>query len=97
MSNIKTAVGARGFYMVGEGNDGAGKTTQIELLAEYLEKEFGLEVFVISEPGGTPFAEELRAIIKDGSLERSAVANLDLIDKIRVKQPPSVSKAAVYS
>ena len=25
------------------------------------------------------------------------VQNLDLIDKIRVKQPPSVSKAAVYS
>lgn len=76
MKDIKTAVGKRGFYVVGEGNDGTGKSTQIDLLGKYLEKEFDLEVLVISEPGGTPIADELRQIIKNGSLERSAITDL---------------------
>lgn len=83
MTDSKTAVGKRGFYIVGEGNDGTGKSTQIELLAKYIEKEFGLEVLVIKEPGGTPIAEEIRHIIKNGSLERSAVTNLLLFTVCR--------------
>lgn len=76
MKDVKTAVGKRGFYVVGEGNDGTGKSTQIDLLAKYLEKEFGLEVLVVSEPGGTPIADELRQISKNSSLERSAITDL---------------------
>lgn len=83
MVNSKAAVGKRGFYVVGEGNDGTGKSTQIDLLGKYIEKEFNLEVFIISEPGGTPIAEELRHIIKNSSLERSMMADLLLFTACR--------------
>ena len=46
-----------------EGPEGAGKSTQLKLLAGYL-KEKGFEVIATREPGGTPLAERLRAVIK---------------------------------
>lgn len=42
-----------------EGIEGCGKTTQIELLYDYLEKR-GHKVIKTREPGGTPFGESLR-------------------------------------
>ena len=45
-----------------EGLDGAGKTTQVELLAEALLRE-GREVVATREPGGTPLGEELRRLL----------------------------------
>ncbi|MDE6025136.1 MAG: dTMP kinase [Lachnospiraceae bacterium] len=49
-----------------EGPDGSGKTTQIELLKEYLEKK-GYEILVTREPGGTKISEAVRNIILDKS------------------------------
>lgn len=74
---------ASGFYIVGEGNDGTGKSTQIDLLAQYLEKEFDLETYVMHEPDGSPISSEIRTIIKNGSLERDAVTNLLLFTASR--------------
>ena len=45
-----------------EGGDGSGKTTQIELLANYLN-ERGIDVHITREPGGTRLGEALREII----------------------------------
>ena len=45
-----------------EGLDGAGKTTQVELLGEALLRE-GREVVATREPGGTPLGEELRRLL----------------------------------
>lgn len=53
-----------GFFIAIEGSDGAGKTTVIPKLAEYL-KPFVKELVVTREPGGTPFAEKIRNILKD--------------------------------
>ncbi|MGH4125935.1 MAG: dTMP kinase [Clostridium sp.] len=47
-----------------EGPDGSGKTTQIELLEQYL-KESGYEVVRTREPGGTEISEKIRDIILD--------------------------------
>ncbi len=48
-----------------EGLDGSGKTTQAELLAEWLEQE-GREVVATREPGGTAFGERVRDMLLDG-------------------------------
>jgi dTMP kinase len=47
-----------------EGGEGAGKTTQIQLLAEYLWGR-NLPVLTVRDPGGTPIAEKIREILKD--------------------------------
>ena len=48
--------------MTVEGPDGAGKTTQLALLAAYLRAQ-GIEVVVTREPGGTPAGEAIRTIL----------------------------------
>lgn len=56
----------RGRFITFEGGEGVGKTTQLARAAGWLRAR-GIEVVVTREPGGTPRAERLRAIL----LERS--------------------------
>ncbi|HEU0266266.1 MAG TPA: dTMP kinase [Candidatus Saccharimonadaceae bacterium] len=72
----------RGRYIVIEGNDGTGKSTQVELLATYL-REKGIESYVPHEPAGTLIADEIRKIIKNGSLKRDGKTNLLLFTAAR--------------
>lgn len=53
-----------GLFITFEGTDGAGKTTQIKLLEEYLTKK-GFEVFCTREPGGNKISEAIRNLIID--------------------------------
>ena len=52
----------KGLFIVMVGPDGSGKTTQINLLKEYLE-EAGYECLITREPGGTVIGEEIRQLI----------------------------------
>ena len=52
-----------GKFITFEGPEGAGKSTQLKLCADYLRSR-GMEVVTTREPGGTPLAEELRGILK---------------------------------
>ena len=52
----------KGLFIVMEGPDGSGKTTQINLLKEYLE-EAGYECLITREPGGTVIGEKIRQLI----------------------------------
>lgn len=54
----------RGRFITLEGGEGAGKSTQAELLARALG-EAGFTVVATREPGGTPLAEELRRVLLD--------------------------------
>lgn len=54
----------RGKFIALEGGEGAGKSTQARLLAEALERR-AIEAVVTREPGGTPGAEAIRALLLD--------------------------------
>jgi len=53
---------AAGRFVAFEGVEGAGKSTQVRLLAERLAAA-GQAPVVVREPGGTPLAEEVRALL----------------------------------
>ena len=52
----------QGLFVSMEGPDGAGKSTQIELLRSYLTAR-GYDVIITREPGGTVISEAIRQII----------------------------------
>ena len=56
-------------FITFEGGEGSGKSTQIKRLAARL-KEQGCDVLVTREPGGTPEAEAVRALLVSGDVTR---------------------------
>jgi dTMP kinase len=60
---------ADGKFITLEGGEGAGKSTQIGLLAEAL-RAAGKQVLTTREPGGSPGAEEIRKLLVSGGTDR---------------------------
>jgi dTMP kinase len=66
---------AAGRFITLEGGEGAGKSTQARLLAEWLG-ERGIGVLLTREPGGAPGAERLRALLLSGETDWSPPAEV---------------------
>ncbi|MFI4977013.1 MAG: dTMP kinase [Caulobacterales bacterium] len=60
---------ARGRFITLEGGEGAGKSTQVRRLAERLAAA-GIDPIVTREPGGSPGAEAIRALLVTGEADR---------------------------
>ena len=63
------ATSGSGLFLSFEGIDGSGKSTQARLLADALRQE-GHAVVLTREPGGSPGAEEIRALVLQGDPDR---------------------------
>jgi dTMP kinase len=61
-----------GLFVTFEGGEGSGKSTQLVRLAERL-RQGGVDPLVAREPGGTPLAEGIRALLLDPSHAPGAV------------------------
>jgi dTMP kinase len=72
----------RGKYIVIEGHDGVGKSTQVALLREKLASS-GIETTQLHEPGNTPIGNEIRTLIKNGDILRDSMTNLLLFTASR--------------
>lgn len=74
----------RGKFIVLEGPDRCGKSTQAKLLYNYL-LEHGCDVILTREPGGTPAAERIRQIVLEPGLDIRPVAELLLYEASRAQ------------
>lgn len=73
---------AEGKYIVIEGNDGTGKSTQVEKIRERLSAR-DIESIEYHEPAGTSTADAIRTLIKNGDLPRDGMTNLLLFTAAR--------------
>ncbi len=86
---------ATGKFITFEGGEGAGKSTQARLLADRLRGR-GIHAVLTREPGGSPFAEQVRALILDpATAPHSALAEALLFYAARSDHLDAVIRPAL--
>lgn len=84
-----------GVFLTMEGPDGAGKSTQIELLRDYLSRK-GYDIIVCREPGGTKISEAIRQVILNKDFtEMSHITELLLYTAARAQLMEEVIRPAL--
>jgi dTMP kinase len=83
-----------GTFITFEGIDGSGKSTQLRLLAKYLE-EVGCEVVLTREPGGTPVGIRLRGALLDAHEEVDPLTELLVFAADRAQHVRRVLRPAI--
>ncbi len=84
-----------GLFITLEGIDGAGKSTQLRLLARYLQ-ERGCRVCVTREPGGTYIGEQIRKVLlASRNAQLAALAELMLMYAARAQHLQEVVRPAL--
>jgi len=81
-------------FIVLEGGDGAGKSTQVNMLAERLRRD-GREVLTFADPGATALGERIHALISDNDISVTPEAELFLFQAARAEMARSVIKPAL--
>lgn len=75
-----------GTYIVIEGQDATGKSTQVELMAEHLKKAQSLPVLTLHEPDGElPSAHTLRELIKNKDYDLQPLTHVLLFTAARLE------------
>lgn len=86
---------ARGKFITFEGGEGTGKSTQARLLADRL-RSAGRDVVLTREPGGTPFAEQVRDfILAARTAEHGALAEALLFSAARAEHLQKILRPAL--
>jgi dTMP kinase len=83
-----------GRFITFEGGEGAGKTTQIEFLEHWL-KARRVSVLRTREPGGSPFAEQVRALLLSPQFKLDSTAQLFLFSAARRDHVVNVIRPAL--
>jgi dTMP kinase len=88
-----------GRLIVLEGPEGAGKTTQLRLLADRI-KASGRKVLTLREPGGTPLGDAIRMILLDSAHEMTPAAEALLFmasraEIVRLEIDPALNDGVV--
>ncbi|MGR5146028.1 dTMP kinase [Photobacterium alginatilyticum] len=86
-----------GKFIVIEGLEGAGKSTAIKQVAAVLAKHGIASPELTREPGGTPLAEQMRALVKEGHPDEplTDMAELLLLYAARIQLVDNVIKPAL--
>ncbi|MGL5335769.1 MAG: dTMP kinase [Enterovibrio sp.] len=86
----------QGKFIVIEGLEGAGKSTAVQVVLNALKKR-GLTAITTREPGGTPLAEKMRALIKEVHPDEplTDMAELFLLYAARTQLVENVIKPAL--
>jgi dTMP kinase len=69
---------SKGLFITFEGNEGCGKSTQVELLARQL-RSLGHHVRILREPGGTSIGEEIRHTLKHSKNNAAMTPEAELL------------------
>lgn len=85
----------KGIFITFEGIDGCGKSTQCEMLKDYLT-EYGKEFIFVREPGGTEIGERIREILLDKkNTQMTARTELLLFEAARAQITDEVIRPAL--
>ena len=87
----------RGFFIAFEGPEGAGKSTQLRLVADSLHqlRAEGAALVVTKEPGGTPVGERIREVVLDPALTMAPLSEFLLYSSSRAQLVAEVVRPAL--
>jgi len=97
---VQDEAAERGLFITFEGCDGSGKSTQVARLAAYL-RATGRSVVETREPGGSPRAEAIRALLLSGKASRfgpfaeTMLFNAARADHLRVAIRPALERGSI--